>query len=52
MKNTVRHQYSNYHHFVSWHQERQPFTDDGVKAIRSVYNEEIERIYPNLKTHK
>ena len=49
MKNTVRHQHSNYHHFISWHQERQPFTDDGVNAIRGAFNEEIERIYPNLK---
>lgn len=49
MKNTVRHQHSNYHHFISWHQERQPFTDDGVNAIRGAFNEEIECIYPSLK---
>ena len=49
MKNTVRHQHSNYNHFISWHQKRQPFTNDGVKAIRSAYNEEIGRLYPDLK---
>ena len=50
MKNTVRHQHSNYHHFISWHWERQPFTDYGVNAIRGAFNEEIERIYPDLNT--
>ena len=52
MKNTARQQYSNYCHFISWHQERQPFTDDGVKAIKRAYNKEIERVYQKLKTRK
>ncbi len=52
MKKTARQQYSNYGHFISWHQERQPFTDDGVKAIKRAYNKEIERVYQKLKTRK
>ena len=53
MKNTARHQYSNYENVLSFHKSLAgPFTDDGVGAVRSAYNEEIEHIYPDLKTPK
>ena len=50
MKDTARHRYSNYEGFLSSRKSlNQPLTGDGVKAVRSAYNEEIERINPNLK---
>ncbi|MCY4527420.1 MAG: hypothetical protein OXD46_00090 [Chloroflexi bacterium] len=50
MKNTARHRYSDYDDFrTSRESLGQPLTDDGVKAIRSAIDEEIERIYPRLK---
>ena len=50
MKATARHQYSNYDGFLSSRKSlNQPLTDDGVRAVRTAYNEEIKRFCPNLK---
>ncbi len=50
MKATARHRYSNYEGFLSSRKSlNQPLTGDGVKAVRTAYNEEIERFCPNLK---
>ena len=50
MMDTARHQYSNYEEVLSFQKSlARPFKDDGVRAIRGAFNDEIERIYPNLK---
>ena len=50
MKDTARHQYSNYEDVLSFHKSlARPFNVNGVTAVRSAYNEEIERIHPDLK---
>ena len=52
MKATARHQYSNYEGFLSSRKSlNQPLTGDGVKAVRTAYDEEFERFCPNLKKH-
>ena len=52
LKATARHRYSNYEGFLSSRKSlNQPITGDGVKAVRSAYDEEIERINPSLKAH-
>ena len=51
MKNTARHRYSNYEGFLSSRKSvNQPLTKGGVKAARTAYDEEIERINPYLGT--
>ena len=51
MKNTARHRYSNYEGFLSSRKSlNQPLTREGVKATRTAYDEEIERINPFLGT--
>ena len=51
MKNTARHQYSNYEGFLSSRKSlNQPLTKEGAKATRTAYDEEIERINPYLGT--
>ena len=51
MKNTARHRYSNYEGFLSSRKSlNQPLTKEGVKAARTAYDEEIERINPYLGT--
>ena len=50
-KNTARHRYSNYDELLSWHKSlARPLTDEGAKAIKDAYNEEIDRLHPDLKT--
>lgn len=52
-KNIARHKYSNYDELRSWHKSLvRPLTDEGVRAIRTAYNEEIERMHPDLKDPK
>ena len=49
-KNIARHKYSNYDELRSWHKSLvTPLTDEGVSAIRDAYNEEIDRLHPDLK---
>lgn len=49
MKNTVRHQYTEYDYVRSVFQSRGPgLKPEGVVALRSVFDEEIDRVYPYL----